>query len=169
MSKATGDILQRNESKKCVICGHDNSYNVCFKCDGIVSARKVFKRYFMCNEGIYKKYHYVIYARRDLTEPEKEGELAKAMNSQYVTDKLKEKEKRFREDIVNVGLNGLTQDEKQIYFSSFAIEYKKMKDNYDYGCRKIGYDPGKGEFFIKDVDFMEQLRHDNIIRNRQYQ
>ena len=161
-------ILKKEQKRVCLICMRPDEFNVCFRRDGIVSARKVFKRYFIYNEGLYKKYRAMIYAKKGLKEPEKEGELAKIMNSQYVINKLNEQEKRFKEDIVNIGMLGLKDSERQIFFTAYSGEYKRMKDNYEYGCRKIGYDPAKGKFFINDIDFIEQLRYENRLKDKQF-
>ena len=167
-SKTTEEVLKKNEGWKCVMCNREDEYNVCFKCGGIIDARKVFKDYFIFNNSLYKKYQYVIFSRKHLKEPEKEAELAKTMNSKYVLDKLKIKEKEFKERIVNIGIEGLSFQEQQIYYTAYAGEYNRLKENYEYGCRKIGYDPIKDVFFNKDIDFAEQLRYENRMKEQRY-
>ena len=167
-TNAVIDGLKSKEIKRCIMCNNEDSYNICFKCDGIISAQKAFKRYFIYNEMLYRKYQNIIQSKKGLNESEKLTEVTRIMNTQGVTNNLKEKEIKYKKEITDVGIDGLTYQEQQIFFTAFAGEYKKLKENYGYACKKIGYDPTKEVFYIKNIDFAEQLRHDYKMKERVY-
>lgn len=157
------DSIKEEIVKKCICCGKLDDFNICVRCDGIVSARKAFKEFFMFRQSINAKYQAIVEHRKDLkTKEEKEKEFAKIMNSFTVINKFKDAEAQAKSRNNTVGVDGLNAAEKQLFHSIFSQQYIKLKENYEYGAKKIGFDPVRDCFVIKDIDFFIALKQDNL-------
>jgi len=157
--------IEKPKESKCDICNMADPYRVCVKCDAIVSARKVYKRNFIFKDLIEMKYTGIVFHNKSIKADEKPAEISKIMNSFTVVKKIKDYERDSKARETNIGMDGLNLEERQKFFTVYHGHYKRLEDNQEYAMKKIGYDSERRVFFIKDMDFYNQLKFENQVKD----
>ena len=135
MTQAKTDKIPK-PTKQCLVCNRDDSFGVCVRCDALVTARKVYRRYYknsaqIRDAGIYGE-------KKD-----------KALK--FYMDEAK---KYFCDS----GFEVLTKEELDLFWQTFHFETKKLKDNFEYMCKVLHYDSGNSQFSKEEPHWHDALR-----------
>jgi len=164
MGKSTRDITEENNIR-CSVCGLVALQKTCIECKAIVSARRVFKSNFVYRKDKEREYMAKVIYNDNIRPEEKPAEISKIMNSFTVVKKIKDYERDSKARETNIGMDGLNLEERQKFFTVYHGHYKRLEDNQEYAMKKIGYDSERRVFFIKDMDFYNQLKFENQVKD----
>lgn len=120
----------------CVICEDPCNYGVCVRCDSIITARKVYKRFYQDTQG-----------------------LDKMQNAQAREEKEKGTLNRWKDYYCFVV--GLDKEEIQIFWNNFNHEINRLGDSFFYMCNVLHFNSNKGIFKSGNEDFFGDLARFN--------
>lgn len=146
VKKEIGDVLtkiKKQHNKQCLVCGNNDSFNVCIECDAIVTARKAYKRFYKNS------------VRSD--------------ESNTISNFKREKEiKYYKEEaqkyLTSVGLEGLDQKEKQSFWNTFYNETKKLENYFRYMQAVLHFNDETKTFYDNSSKWFDELKKSYMLR-----
>lgn len=145
MQETLNEIKNQNKNQGyCKICGNLDNHNMCVSCNAVIDARRMAGLYFI--------------------------DLLRKTKANYTVDEIKQsfydKRKKLIIKYVCPGINGLSKEERELFWKKFYNEIDKLESNIEHAARVMHYDLNNDRFYTTDIDITGDLKNAYLFKNR---